>query len=65
MTQELLFRSLLPSTPVVVVGVGAVAAVVAIILVQRAARFWVYQHRSEQLRDRVSRVEARWRQAAL
>jgi uncharacterized protein (DUF2062 family) len=65
MTQESLIRDLMPSMAVGTIVVCGLAAFIGIILVQRAARGWMHQRRTERLRERVSRVEARGRQAAM
>ena len=64
MTEELLVRGFLPSTPAMAIGMGALAAVVGVLLVQRAARSWLYENRTQELRQRVSRAESRLREAS-
>ena len=54
----------LPSVHVIAAACGSLVLVVGALLLQRAARASMHEHRRDNLRRRVSRVEARWREAA-
>ena len=58
-------RDLLPSTGRVLIGAGAVLAIIGVVVVQIAARVWLQHNRAERLREHVARVEARWHEAAM
>ena len=60
-----LFDSFLPSTYLMGVATGALLAIVGTLLFQRAFRTWLEQQRAAEHRDRMSRVEARLREAAM
>ena len=62
---EELFRSFLPSTYLMGVATGALLAITGSLLFQRAFRTWLEQHRADVHRERISRVEARLRQAEM
>lgn len=62
---EELFRSFLPSTYLMGVASGALLSIIGTLLFQRAFRTWLEQQRAEEHRDRISRVEARLRQAEM
>jgi hypothetical protein len=64
MIDELLFRGALPSARMLFIGMGAVIAVISAVLVQAAARAWLYQHRAQRRREHLERVETRWHEAA-
>ena len=47
------------------VATGALLAIIGSLLFQRAFRTWLEQHRANVHRERISRVEARLRQAEM
>ena len=55
----------LPSVTVIAAAGGTLVAVIGALLLQRAARAAMYQQRCDDLRRRVSRGEAKWREAAM
>jgi hypothetical protein len=61
---DLMLRTLLPSTGALLIGLGALLGVVGVVLVQMAVRTWLHQARARDLHDRVARAEARWGGAA-
>lgn len=48
-----------------VAGAGTIVAVVVALLLQKAARTHLQEQRADQLRKRVTHVEAQWREAAM
>jgi len=65
MAVDELFRSFLPSTYLMGVVTGALLATIGTLLFQRAFRTWLEQQRVAEHRERISRVEARLREAAM
>ena len=65
MAVDELFRSFLPSTYLMGVVTGALLAIIGTLLFQRAFRTWLEQQRVAEHRERISRVEARLREAAM
>jgi len=57
--------SLLPSVTLLAVAGATIVVVVVALLLQKAARTHLQEQRCEQLRKRVTHVEARWREAAM
>jgi hypothetical protein len=43
---------------------GLLIGAIAVVLVLRAARIWRDDYRTEQQRQRIARLEARWHEAA-
>ena len=62
---ETLTDGLLPSAAIVLAAAGGLLVVIVTVLVQKATRAHLAAQRCDQLRKRVSRVEARWPEAAL
>jgi hypothetical protein len=60
---ELLSLDELPSFGLWLAGVGVVVLALLAVLVQRAARDWMFWERTEELKRHNARVEAGWRQA--
>jgi hypothetical protein len=56
---------LLPSTMMLAVAGGTVVVAVLGLLLQKAARTHLQEQRCEQLRERVTRGEAQWHEAAM
>jgi len=54
----------LPSATVVASACGLLVVTVGALLLQRAARAHLHSQRCDELQKRVSRVEARWHEAA-
>jgi hypothetical protein len=55
----------LPSAMLLAVAGGTIVVVVVALLLQRAARTHLQEQRCDQLRKRVTRAEAQWREAAM
>jgi hypothetical protein len=62
---ENLMTSFLPSPAILAVSGATVILVIGAVLLQRAARTHMHQQRCDELRQRVSRVDARWHEAAM
>lgn len=54
----------LPSMTMMATACGSLVLIVGAVLLQRAARATMYEQRCDELRSRVSRGEAKWREAA-
>jgi hypothetical protein len=65
MRVEELLQAVLPSGEIALAGMGLLIGVIAVVLVQRAGRVWLHEHRMAQQRERIARVEARWHEAAM
>jgi hypothetical protein len=63
MTETLLFGDGIPSLTLWVAGAGSVVLVLIALLLQRAARGWMFCERTQALQRHTARVEASWRQA--
>lgn len=63
MSETLLSGQVLPSMVIWLSGFGAVIVVLLVLLLQRAARDWMFCERTQEMRRHTARVEAGWRQA--
>jgi hypothetical protein len=55
----------LPSAMLLAAAAGTVVVVIGALLLQKAARVHMQEHRCDELRKHVGRVEAQWREAAM
>lgn len=58
-----LFGQVFPSPYLFGVGAGALLALIAGILVQRAGLMWWHRVQEDRMRERIRRIESRWYEA--
>jgi hypothetical protein len=62
---ELAITEFIPAAYQLAAATGVMLGVIGTLLLQKGARMWLDEHRAEQHRERLARLEARWREAAM